>query len=130
MVIRKTKNFLWGQFFLELSPFSVRLFDTFGKKKTKPYFPYKKNFFSLFKLDKDGMLSSRQTLQLAPATTYELIVMAEDSQKHRTVVTVLLRTRPTGQLALSTILSIGIFFLLASIFAIMVMLVVRRVSSM
>uniref|UniRef100_A0A914E9N7 Cadherin domain-containing protein n=1 Tax=Acrobeloides nanus TaxID=290746 RepID=A0A914E9N7_9BILA len=87
------------------------------------------NLQTLFKLDKDGMLSSRQTLQLAPATTYELIVMAEDSQKHRTFVTVLLRTRPTGQLALSTILSIGIFFLLASIFAIMVMLVVRRVSS-
>lgn len=84
----------------------------------------------LFKIDKDGMLSSRQTLQLASGTTYELIVMAEDSQKHRSFVTVLLRTKPTGQLALSTVLSIGIFFLLVSIFAIMVLLVVRRVSSM
>uniref|UniRef100_A0A914PT28 Uncharacterized protein n=1 Tax=Panagrolaimus davidi TaxID=227884 RepID=A0A914PT28_9BILA len=38
------------------------------------------------------MLSHKPSTSLIPGTTYELVVMAEDSQKHKSVVTVFLRT--------------------------------------
>uniref|UniRef100_A0AC34FM25 Cadherin domain-containing protein n=1 Tax=Panagrolaimus sp. ES5 TaxID=591445 RepID=A0AC34FM25_9BILA len=50
------------------------------------------NLQNLFHIDHEGMLSHKPSTSLIPGTTYELVVMAEDSQKHKNVVTVFLRT--------------------------------------
>uniref|UniRef100_A0AC35GP45 Cadherin domain-containing protein n=1 Tax=Panagrolaimus sp. PS1159 TaxID=55785 RepID=A0AC35GP45_9BILA len=50
------------------------------------------NLQNLFHIDHEGMLSHKPSTSLIPGTTYELVVMAEDGQKHKSVVTVFLRT--------------------------------------
>uniref|UniRef100_A0A914YJU0 Cadherin domain-containing protein n=1 Tax=Panagrolaimus superbus TaxID=310955 RepID=A0A914YJU0_9BILA len=83
------------------------------------------NLQNLFYIDHEGMLSHKPSTSLIPGTTYELVVMAEDSQKHKNFVTVFLRTHGGGK-SLDIILLSVLCIAGATIFVFIGMLAARK----
>ena len=75
------------------------------------------------------MLSNPGTLKIIPGNTYELVVMAEDSQKHKSFVNVLLRTPPTSWFGPTEAVFIVFFTVVAAFFIFLGMWMARKCKS-
>ncbi|KAE9552487.1 hypothetical protein FO519_004300 [Halicephalobus sp. NKZ332] len=84
------------------------------------------NLQGLFKIDQEGMLSNPGTLKIIPGNTYELVVMAEDSQKHKSFVNVLLRTPSSGWFGPTEAVFIVFFTIVAAFFIFLGMWMARK----
>uniref|UniRef100_A0A7E4VI44 Cadherin-89D n=1 Tax=Panagrellus redivivus TaxID=6233 RepID=A0A7E4VI44_PANRE len=86
------------------------------------------NLHDLFTIDSDGMLAHKISNKLTPGMAYELVVMAEDSQKHKSFVNVVLKT-PSAQQSMNFFLICALFIIGGAILVLFGMLFARKVIS-
>uniref|UniRef100_A0A0K0E2B5 Cadherin domain-containing protein n=1 Tax=Strongyloides stercoralis TaxID=6248 RepID=A0A0K0E2B5_STRER len=86
------------------------------------------NLNALFRIDQDGMLSVKSLMALSPNTIYEVIVLAEDSQGHKTFTNVRINSHGGISSGFKTAASILAFVILIITMVIMIFFVLKKVK--
>uniref|UniRef100_A0A0K0FAR9 Cadherin-89D n=1 Tax=Strongyloides venezuelensis TaxID=75913 RepID=A0A0K0FAR9_STRVS len=86
------------------------------------------NLNALFRIDQEGMLSVKNLMALSPNTIYEIIVLAEDTQGHKTFTNVKINSHGGISSGFKTAASILAFVILIITIAIMIFFVLKKIK--